>query len=341
MNIRQIAKLAGVSPATVSLVLNDREVVGEATRQRVWQVLQEYGYTPPRRNARKKHSGLVRFIAYRNAGELVERNGDFIARVMEGVENAAHQMGYDLLVRSATRERLPEEIEACNGGDTDGVILLGTEFAPDQIGLLKTLQVPCVAVDNALEHTLFDAVVMDNAQGAYMAVDALRELGHRRIGYLQSSLGISNFIQRSRGYHQAMQALGLVEHPGDILTLRPTLEGAYADASALLATREGRLPGAFFADNDTIALGALRAFKAAGYRIPQDISIIGFDNIAACQVAEPPLSTVHIYKQRMGRFAVERLVQQIRRPTGEYTKLLVGAKLILRGSTAPAAVQRT
>jgi len=159
----------------------------------------------------------------------------------------------------------------------------------------------------------FDTVSIDNTDSTFIATRYLIGKGHIRIGYLKSKVAIQNFRFREYGFHRAVRSCGLDLDPDFILELDPSMEGARKDLSDILATGK-LLPTAFVADNDNIALGACKALQDAGYRIPEDVSVIGFDDMPFCEIASPPLTTVRVFKQEMGAAAVRRLVDRL---TGE------------------------
>ncbi len=281
----------------------------------------------------KRNNGVILTIRYKQEEGIAEQNGDFIARVLDGMISASRQLGYDLVMRSATGETLEGEILHINASGAQGVIFLGTEFDETKCALLDHIQIPLMVVDNPMMYKKYDCVVMDNAEGAYSAISTLYQLGHRQIGHLKSAVFIPNFAQRDMGVAQAVKDYSLNMNKEHVFFLTPTAEGAFHDMCQILEKNDD-MPSALFADNDIIAIGAIRALKKFGFRVPRDISVIGFDDISHCTVTDPTLSTVHIYKQRIGRLGVEKLVEKIKNPCVEKFKLLVGTKIILRESTA-------
>ena len=145
-----------------------------------------------------------------------------------------------------------------------------------------------VMLDNWYEDLNFNAVLIDNTDAASAAVRYLIEKGHRKIGHLKGSYGIKNFYYREEGYIRTLRENGLECDPGHTFLLTPSMEGACADMESLLQ-REPDLPTAFFADNDMIALGAIRALKQNGYNVPGDVSVVGFDDLPFCAISSPPL----------------------------------------------------
>jgi LacI family transcriptional regulator len=173
--------------------------------------------------------------------------------------------------------------------------------------------------------------VIDNVNGSYAGVTHLIENGHRKIGYLKSSITIQNFIERYEGYEKALAMQGIEKDGRHTVSLRPTLEDAYQDMLAYLSEKPS-LPTAFFSDNDIIAFGAMKAIKEAGIQIPQDVSLVGFDDMPFCTITEPSLSTISVNKQVLGEFAVEGLISLIAGNRNCHSKKMLGVELIQRGS---------
>ena len=195
----------------------------------------------------------------------------------------------------------------------------------------EKILVPIVLLDNCFEGAHIDTVAINNAQGSYEAVRYLIEMGHTKIGYLQSSVVIDNFVSRKRGFQRAMEESGIQIDEEYMFYIDSTVDGSFSDMSRLLESAQ-RLPTAVFADNDIIALGAMKAMKEFKIRVPEDISIIGFDDMPYCELSEPPLSTVRVFKQYMGRLAVRRLLEKIEFNSGEFVVAEVGTQLIKRRS---------
>ena len=205
-----------------------------------------------------------------------------------------------------------EQLEALFN-NTAGVILLGTEFHEsshllDFYFAKQSHTIPLVLLDNETFHFDVDTVTTDNVRGAYRAIEYLIKKGHTNIGYFSSRRRIINFDERLQGVNKAKSDFKNCSI--QTITVDSATEIAYADICAWLNKNE-TLPTAFFADSDIIAFGAIRAFNQFGYRIPEDISLIGFDDMPACEVVTPPLTTIKVMKEPMGVKAVDILHQRI------------------------------
>jgi DNA-binding LacI/PurR family transcriptional regulator len=192
---------------------------------------------------------------------------------------------------------------------------------------------PVVVLDSYFELEQLDTVVINNVQSAITATKYLADCGHTRIGHLKSSVSINNFAEREAGFIRALSHAGLRYDEQYTIALSPSIDGAYNDMLSALQS-ERALPTAFFADNDIIAFGAIKAMKERGIRIPQDISIIGFDDMPFSTMIEPSLTTVRVYKDRMGTLAVKRIMGRIHSKAKEWVKIEIGADLVIRDSVA-------
>ena len=332
MTIREIAAIAGVSPATVSLVLNDKKGVSAQIRDRVKKVLEENNYSPQQKKKSAKFS--IRFIKFSAHGMAVEENQGFIGSIIDKIESECRCHSYNFVMSGCDNSTLKETLQMAASNPLDGVILLGTEFDSANFQMIRDIKAPVVVLDNSMQYENIDSVVMANAGVAASAVNYLYGLGHRKIGYFQTSVSISNFAERYSGYLDALSKLGLT--PPEPVLLTPTLKGAYADMKKHLDSGAYVPEGAVFADNDTIAIGAAKALQESGYSIPDDISIIGVDDIPFSSMTVPPLTTIRISRSMMGLQTVKLLRERIKHPDWPFVHLLISGELVERGSTAPA-----
>lgn len=335
VRVRDIARQAGVSPATVSNALNGRGGVGEETLQKILELARDMGYVreKPQTAGRK----CVRLVVYKRHGQVV-MDTQFFAELIEGVERECHLNGLELVVTQIHMEKDPdhlERIEAALREPYQGILLLATELHSEDVRRFEQAQVPLLVLDNLLRHLSLNTIVMDNFEAGYLGTERLIRAGHSRIGLITGSdpFDINNFDQRREGYEAAMRDAGLSPEPDAVWGVTPTLENAYRDMRLLLSERKGRLPTAFFAANDIMAVGCMRAMQEAGLRIPEDVSIVGMDDLSVCQIVNPPLTTVGVSRTEIGVAAVRRLVEMME--DGAITSILkiqVGAQLVERKS---------
>lgn len=329
MNIREIAKIAGVSPAAVSLVINNKKGVGEETRKRVLSVLEENSYTLPKKiNKAPKH---ILFIKYIKNGMIVEENTGFISSIMDSIENDCRSQGYDLSI-IISENNLENTLSHINYSNYQGLIFLGTELEACTYPLLEKIPIPFLVIDNVMPNFNCNCVVMDNKEIVYQALSYLASLGHKDIAYFRSNMSIQNFVERSEAFYDSCKKLNLNFSPANEFYLTPTLLGSYNSMISYLE-KGAQIPSCAFADNDTIAIGAIKALKEYHYKVPSDISIIGFDDIHFSAINSPSLTTMNVPKKLIGSIALNHLLNSIEDSYSNSIKTHIGAALVVRHST--------
>ncbi len=315
------------------MVINNKPGISEQTRNRVLNKLMESGYREEL--MRKLPNGSMQEIAFlvcKKHGKVV---GDtqFFSRMIEEIERACRDAGYILslaYLNYLNGVPLDQQLIRVDRG-AQGLLVLATELEADDMERFKALGLPVVAIDSALTGAELNKVGINNFEGAYKATDYLISMGHQRIGHLRSSDWIKNFDERRAGFLSALKHRGMEPDEGGSTGLRANTEDAYLDMLAFIKGKS-KLPTAYFVDNDVIALGAMRALKECGYQIPGDVSVIGFDDIPACTVIEPPLTTMRVECGCIGKVAVERLVELIRNGDAYRIKQEIDTALVERGS---------
>lgn len=329
---QDIAKRARVSPASVSLVLNNKPGVGKETREKVLQIIEEMGYTAQflLKPALQKQ-GTISFIVYKKHGKVVS-DTPFFSALIEGIVEEARTAAYNLNISYIIEnENKNEVLHNLEDYPPDGIVLLATEMESSDLQQFQELKIPLVVLDSYFASKKLNTVIINNRHGTYEATKHLIDKGHRDIGYLHSSVWINNFDERKEGFLKALSDYNIKFNKNHLFLLESILDGAYRDMLKCLKTFSS-LPSALFADNDIIASGAIKALKEKGIEIPKDISIIGFDDMPFCEMIEPPLSTVRVFKQRMGMIAVRRLLELISEDPPEFIKIEVGTEIVNRKS---------
>lgn len=256
---------------------------------------------------------------------------------MENIETHARKFGYNTLLLTIDK-RLPLEpqIEHLEEMNCQGAILFATEMYDDDMKLFEDLPIPFVSLDNDFPYLSCNAVSINNQMGTYQAIRHLIEHGLSEIGYLKSQQRISSFDERQKGYEAALGSFSLKLKSEYIIELHYSEEGSYRDLRNYLQNSPS-LPQAFVCDDDTIAAGAIHALTEYGYRIPEDISIIGFNDRPSCEVTNPPLTSINVSKHSFAVEAVNELMRLIEKADSitEETrsrKIRIGTKLIIRSS---------
>lgn len=318
MTIKELAEELHVSPATISLALNGKPGVSDAVRQRIIDKAREYNYFPSRQSGNKKKRYTIRFIVHKKPQHSsVIMNISFYSLVLEGLEDAAKIQNYNTLVTHL--QEGPEDAdqlkELANGAD--GIIFFGTEMEEPSALCSELVHInneicPVIVLDLRLHHTDLDCLVNDNFGGAYSAVEHLLEAGHRRIGYFSATdTTVRNFGERAEGVAHAVASC-----PDAELVTLPMHFSTKAAHDTVYEWAKDKplesLPTAFFADSDILAFGAIQAFSRLGIRVPEDISVLGYDDMPECEMFLPALSTIHVAKRTMGREALHLIDRRIR-----------------------------
>ena len=334
ISIKTLSELSGFSPATVSNALNHKHGVNAETAKKILEIARESGYFTA------ENVKNIRVVTYRDSGEVFS-DSPFFSTLLESVTNESHSHGYETVVVNLYRRKpdYAERVGALLSDTSSAILLVGTELDEETAEPFCKAPVPLVLLDACFPTLSFHAALMENEDSVYQAVRHLISLGHRRIGYLRGSVRIRNFTCRERGLRLALQEHDLTLPDGLVFDVPPSISGAYEAFSHRLA--EGReLPTAFFADNDMIALGAVQAMLRRGIRVPEDVSVIGFDDISFCEVFSPGLTTVRVHNKELGRVAVRKLLELVKRPETVPSRTVLCNELILRGSVAPPAQAR-
>ena len=331
ISAKELAQKLNISAATVSMVLNRKPGISEKTRSMVIEAAKEYGYDFSKKWDLSEEKGNIQYVIYKKHGTVV---GDtpFFSQVTEGIEHACKEEGYDLQINYFYENQdINAQIQALSEKNCQGILLLGTELDVDYFPPFSKLKVPMVILDSYFEELNCDSVLINNVQGAYRATNYLIEKGMTNVGYLRSSYPIGNFAERGDGYYKALRHQHLPTSHNFVHDLTPSMEGAYLDMIHILQEKPA-MAQAYFADNDLIAAGAMRALKEFGFRIPEDISIIGFDDMPICDFLDPPLTTMEVPKKRLGELAMKQLVQKISKEPKLTVKIEVSVKLHERKS---------
>ena len=325
--LAEIAQVAGVSRMTASRALNDQPGVSAATREDILRIADEMGYTA-NPMAQKLSAGRTRII-----GVVAQLHTPFTADLVLGIGGQARGMGYEMLVYSLPENdsEPPGSVRNLLQQITDGVIAI----LPYESGYLEPLAhaaVPVVTVDTQTDESSFPSVIADSYQGGRRAVAHLAELGHRRIGIITGNRRLASARARLQAWRDMVAQLSLDADENLIAEGKYTQKGGYDAARALLALPE--TPTAIFACNDLSALGAMTAIREAGLRIPEDISLVGFDDILLASQMHPALTTIRQPLHDMGRSAVNMLMALIVGLELPSQQTVLPTELIIRESTA-------
>jgi LacI family transcriptional regulator len=329
LTIREVAAAAGVSYQTVSRVINSKPDVAAETRRRVQQVIEELGYQP---------SAVARGLASRQThtlGLITEDFSDyFFTQVIVGAEAEARRQGYYLILGSTARnpDDEPEYLRLLTEREVDGILFArpSTERDSHHLRTLIRQGVPLVMTTYIVPGEQPMVVDIDNVDGGLQATHCLIAAGHRHIGMITGPAGWKSVQGRATGYQHALESAGIACDPSCIAPGDWSYESGYAAMQQLLAQCPQLT--ALFSQNDRMAIGAMRALREAGRRIPDDMAIVGYDDIPAASYCYPPLTTVRQPMQEVGRLATRLLVEMIQKPDVEKRETLLKPHLVRRAT---------
>jgi LacI family transcriptional regulator len=322
--IRDVAARAGVSVATVSRVLNGKELVREETSAQVLDAARALNYVPntAARSLSIRRSQTIGIV-------LPEVHGEFFSEVIRGIDVAARRAGYHILV-SGSHSDLAEMLDVIDAmrGRVDGMVIMAPDVDVDKL----RDQVPLVLLNSTDERHA--AISVDNFGGARAMMRHLAELGHEEIAFICGPKHNADARERSRGYRQAMRGVTKIEVRGNF-----TEASGYSAARVVLALSPR--PTAIFAANDSMALGALGALAEAGVAVPREMSVVGFDDIPIARYMAPPLTTVGVDISELGRRAFAVLLESLNHPAAQVPRPeRIETKLVIRASSGPPERKR-
>lgn len=330
ITIKEVAREAGVSIATVSRVFNDSGPVNDETRRKILDVARRLRYVP--------HGGARSLITSKTntLGVLLpDMYGEFFSEVIRGIDQAAREAGFHVLLASSHAER--KEVEAAlraMRGRVDGLIIMHPDIDAKVLRQNLSESIPVVLLSCEIPGTRFLSLNIDNYSGAIEAVQHLIDHGHRRIAIIRGSADNYDAEERVRGYRDALRRAGIAD--------TFILEGDFTERSGYCAGKKlvelPERPSAVFASNDAMAIGALGAFREAGLKVPDDIAVIGFDDIPIAAYVNPPLTSVHVSISDLGASATEHLIRTMHDERKTDLELdVLPAHLMIRRSCGCAA----
>lgn len=330
ITIKDIAKLADVSIATVSKVVNHKDQnISEETRQRIWELIEEHHYVPNRIASsmitKKTHSiGLI----------IPDITNPFFPEVARGVEDYANAAGYHVVLCNSDNnpDKEVSYIAMLQEKMVDGIIFTSSGLRMhDSKGLLK-FQIPVITVDRDIENLKTQGkITVDNANGAYNGVSLLLSKGHKRILHLSGPLSSKPAEDRRIGYQMALQEYGVPYDEQLVYEGSYTTEWGYSGLK--MAVEKQLAFDSIFCGNDLIAIGAMKALHELGIKVPEDVEIVGFDDIYIATIVTPNLTTIRQPNYLMGYKAAEMLIELIKHPNKHIEDVVLKTELIIREST--------
>ncbi|MDH2068989.1 ribose operon transcriptional repressor RbsR [Pantoea sp. GD03673] len=326
--MKDVARLAGVSTSTVSHVINNNRFVSEGVREKVEQAIRHLNYAP---------SALARSLKINQTHTigmlLTTSSNPFYAEVVRGVEESCYQRGYSLILcnTAGDEERMNRSLETLMQKRVDGLLIMCTEsHLPSADILNRYPSVPTVMMDWAPFEGRGD-IIQDNALlGGELATQHLIDSGYTRIACIAGPQDKTPARMRLEGYRNAMTKSGLEILPGYIVNGDFEFQGGYNGMVELLALETP--PEAVFTSNDAMAVGVYHALYQAGIQVPQQMAVMGYDDIELARYLTPPLSTIHQPKDALGELAIDTLIHRLSEPDASQQTLVLTPELVMRGS---------
>ncbi len=331
LDIRDVARLASVSIATVSRTINGIPTVDKELAKRVWKAIESLNYYP-NTQARALVSGRSKIF-----GLLIsEITNPFFPELIQGFEDVAVENGYDIMISSTNYDvtRMRACVRRLLERSVEGVAVMTFGIEAPLLDELASRNIPMVFMDVGPENPHVSTIGVNYHQGIREGVQHLAALTHRKIAFVSGPLQQSSCQLRKNAFLASLQEVGIAPDPKLLLEGDHTLEGGMRAAEQLLNLKE--LPTAVMCSNDMTAIGVLRTFTRAGLHIPEDVSVIGFDDIHLAEFVYPPLTTVHMSRNAIARAAFEALRADVenRAPLAKQRAKVIPTKLTVRQSTS-------
>ncbi len=330
VNIKDVAKHAGVSIATVSHVINNTRFVSEETKQKVFAAMEKFAYKPNAvaRSLRKKESRIIGLI-------LPDNTNPYFAEIAWSIEYASRNLGYSVILCNSDGNVTQESsyIDILLEKQVDGVILVAAGESTANFLKLQERNIPTVMVDRDSPNVNIDSIQINNALFGQIATDHLLELGHKKIACITGPREVTPSFDRVDGYKKALKLREIPINDEFIIRGDFKPQGGYLAASKLLSLNSR--PTAIFACNDLMAFGVIHAATEAGINIPEELSLIGFDDIYLSTYCNPQLTTIKQPRMEMGEDAVHFLISRMKDHEKLSRKIVLNASLIIRSSTKP------
>ncbi|MDF2725608.1 MAG: LacI family transcriptional regulator [Paenibacillus sp.] len=328
--IYDVAREAGVSIATVSKVINAKGKISQERRREIFAIMERLQYQPS-----VIASALTGKHTYTLGLLIPDIANPFYGEVARAVEDRGHQLGYSVIICSTDNrdERIEQYISVLKQKRIDG-IMIGTGMG--NADTLRELggSMPVVAIGRELRAFPVHTVVADDRQGGRMAAEHLLQLGHRRMAVLSESMTVSSSRDRLMGFKERLEEDGIVLQERHVRPCKHRMEDGKREAAVMLEDSER--PTAIFCCNDLLAVGALQAAKEAGIRVPNELSVVSFDNTILASVTDPPLTSISQPMELLGAAAVDLLLEQLEQgtPAAAKRRVAMRTELIVRASTA-------
>ncbi len=331
MNIKEVAAKAKVSTATISRTINQSALVTPKTAEKVWRAIRELGFYP-NTQARALVSGKSRIFGL----IISDISNPFFPELVKSFEDSAIRHDYEVIVANTDykSERMAVCVRRMIERQVDGVAIMTSEMDRRLIEELASRRLPIVFLDLGKVTPLISNIAVDYAKGIQEAVHHLVSLGHRRFGFISGPLSLKSAKARRTAVLTHLRSCGISDRQQIVVEGNHRIDGGEVAMRQILTS--AHLPTAVIASNDLTAIGALRAIHQAGLRVPQDISLVGFDDIEFSQFTQPALTTVRLSREEIGRRAFEVLFASNNDNSTSGQEIRIGTSLVVRESTGRA-----
>lgn len=325
ITIEDVAQAAGVSRQTVSRAMNDKNEISQETKERVMRAVADLGYRPNR-----MAQSMVTQRTYAIGLLVADITNPFFPEVSRGVQDLAQANDYNVFFcNTDDRPELElQELHSLAAQGVDGIIVFSHSASPEDLKSFADSYRPIIFINRIIEHPNASVLMIDNFRGAQIAADYFIDHHRTRPGMLTNNSATASASRRLLGFKQRVLERGIAFSDDHVAMEQATLDGGYQAAHHLLEKYPET--DALFTYNDLMAIGAVRACLERGYRIPEDVAIIGFDDIQFARMITPSLTTIRVDKYEIGKIALQRLLEMIENPGEATPQIIIEPELILR-----------
>ena len=330
-NLKDIARIANVSPATVSLALNNKKGVNKSTAERIHKIANDIGYRNTN-HITPESNGKISFVKIIKHGDILNDNhNSFIASYIDGIESNATKLNYKVEILTFDKVETRSIIKSLNTNNPDGTIILATELDEDDILALNKINTPVVFLDSYYNLLPCNFANMNNEDSVFDMISYLKNKGHEDIGLVQGQIISPNFKLREEAFFESLRYHKLKFNDNHYYQISSNYSNTIEEMKRQINPND--LPSVIFCVNDIIALGCIEALKIMDIRVPEDISVVGFDNLPISNLINPPLTTIDVPTKLIGQSAVDIIHKNILKTAALYpTKIQIGGRLIIRNS---------
>lgn len=346
MKIDDIARLAGVSKTAVSLAFNNKPGISQQTKDHILKTASQYGYKPrtvkKRSDTHLKKNHIIRFVACKNTEVITEQydSQPFFSELLNYLTDIVREKGFTLAISSIDIHQLTNDLSQLETEqESAGILILGTDLTLDKLEEARSVHSNIVVLDTLYEASNMSFVSINNFLGGFQAGEFLYKLGHRDIGFIKSNTRIYNFSRREAGFLHALDKYEMILNDSYVFEVPPMQVLSQESLKKSILNLKS-LPSAFFCENDYMAISTIKTLHELGIKVPEQVSILGFDNIYEANIISPELTTIQVRKEILARLAVEKLVNYLSNNNICATQSLVNTEIIQRNSCIPYELRK-